>query len=127
MITDLRGSSDYFLGSAVTYSNHSKHKLLGVSTEALSEHGAVSEETAIEMATGSFEVFESDYAASVTGIAGPGGGTETKSVGMVCIGLTDGTRSLSFTKYFEGSRSDVRNSAANAVFELLADFITEKI
>ncbi len=127
MITDFPGSSDYFLGSAVTYSNHSKHKLLGVSKETLFEYGAVSEETAIEMAMGSFEVFESDYAASVTGIAGPGGGTETKPVGMVCIGLTDGTRSLTFTKYFEGSRSDVRNSAANAVFELLTDFITEKI
>lgn len=127
IITEMPGSSDYFLGSAVTYSNYSKNKLIGVSQDTLNEHGAVSEQTASEMAEGSLKAFNADFAASVTGIAGPGGGTETKPVGTVCIGLTNGRRTVTFTKYFEGDRSGIRRSAAEAVFELLTEFIPEKI
>lgn len=126
-ITQDSGSSDYFIGSAVTYSNISKSRILGVSPETLSKFGAVSEEAAIEMAKGAAEAFLSDYAASVTGIAGPNGGTKRKPVGTVCIGLTDGRRSLAFTKHFEGTREEVREQTAEEVFELLAEFITEKI
>ncbi|MGI6472357.1 MAG: CinA family protein [Candidatus Methanomethylophilaceae archaeon] len=127
IITEMPGSSDYFLGSAVTYSNYSKNRLIGVSQETLNEYGAVSEQTALEMAEGSLDVFNADFAASVTGVAGPGGGTEKKPVGTVCIGLTNGRRSMTFTKHFKGDRSEIRSSAADAVFELLADFILEKI
>ncbi len=126
-ITQSPGSSDYFLGCAVTYSNTSKARVLGVSQDILVKPGAVSEETAIEMAEGATKTFLSDYAASVTGIAGPGGGTHRKPVGTVCIGITDGRRSLAFTKCFEGTRDEVREQTAEAVFELLADFIAEKI
>jgi PncC family amidohydrolase len=126
-ITDLPGSSGYFLGSAVTYSNISKNRVLGVSQDTLSKYGAVSEQTAIEMAEGAATVFISDFAASVTGIAGPDGGTDVKPVGTVCIGLTDGRRSIAFTKHFKGDRSDVRTETVDAVFKLLTDFILEKI
>lgn len=127
LITDLPGSSGYFLGSAVTYSNISKNRVLGVSQDTLLKYGAVSEQTAAEMAKGAAEVFASDFAASVTGIAGPDGGNCAKPVGTVCIGLTDRRRSLAFTKHFEGNRSDVRTKTAETVFELLTDFILEKI
>lgn len=127
LITDLPGSSNYFLGSAVTYSNSSKNRILGVSQDTISKYGAVSEQTAVEMAEGAAKVFGSDYAASVTGIAGPGGGSHIKPVGTVCIGLTDGNRSITFTEHFEGTRSEVRTRAADTVFKLLTDFILENI
>jgi PncC family amidohydrolase len=79
------------------------------------------------MAEGSLKLFNSDFAASATGVAGPGGGTEKKPVGTVCIGLTNGRRTLVFTEHFEGNRSEIRKSTANKVFELLTDFILEKI
>ncbi len=127
LITEKPGSSDYFLGSAVTYSNYSKNRLIGVSQDTLRDYGAVSEQTALEMAEGSLEVFNGNFAASVTGIAGPGGGTEMKPVGTVCIGLTNGRRFVTFTKHFDGNRSEIRKSAADEVFRLLTDFILERI
>ena len=82
-MTDLPGSSEFFFGSAVTYSNEAKMKLLGVREQTLIDHGAVSEETAREMALGAAALFGADYSVAVTGIAGPGGATDTKPVGLV--------------------------------------------
>ncbi|MBN2402558.1 MAG: competence/damage-inducible protein A [Spirochaetes bacterium] len=87
LITGVSGSSDYFLFSGVTYSNESKIKILGVNPETLKQHGAVSIETAREMAEGARRVSGADYAVSTSGIAGPDGGSEEKPVGTVCIGL----------------------------------------
>jgi nicotinamide-nucleotide amidase len=86
-ITNVAGSSDYFLCSAVTYSNEAKIRMLGVLPETLEAFGAVSEQTALEMARGAAQMSKADYAVSVTGIAGPGGGTAQKPVGTVCIGV----------------------------------------
>ncbi len=86
-ITNVAGSSRYFLSSVVTYSNDAKMRMLGVSAHTLETFGAVSEQTAREMAEGARRVANADYAVSVTGIAGPGGGTAEKPVGTVCIGL----------------------------------------
>ncbi len=86
-LTDVPGSSDYFLFSGVTYSNEAKTKVLGVSPDTLARHGAVSEETAKEMAQGAKAVSGATYGLSSSGIAGPDGGTEEKPVGTVCIGL----------------------------------------
>ena len=86
-ITDISGASDVFLGGAVTYANEAKMKMLGVSKETLDRYGAVSEETAREMATGVRRVSESDFGISVTGIAGPTGGSEEKPVGTVFIAV----------------------------------------
>jgi PncC family amidohydrolase len=88
LITDIAGSSEYFLGSAVTYAYSAKEGLLGVRHDTLLAHGAVSAETAAEMAWGARRVFRSDIAVSITGIAGPSGGTPDKPVGLVHLHLT---------------------------------------
>lgn len=87
LITEVPGSSDYFLLSAVTYANAAKIKVLGIASETLETHGAVHEKTAREMAQGARQVSGADWAVSTTGIAGPGGGPTEKKVGTVCIGL----------------------------------------
>ena len=93
-ITDIAGSSDYFVGAAVTYANAAKVQILGVDEETIERHGAVSEETAREMAAGVRRRFGAAIGVSVTGIAGPGGGTPEKPVGTVHLGLDsdDGAR-----------------------------------
>ncbi|MGD8295422.1 MAG: nicotinamide-nucleotide amidohydrolase family protein, partial [Desulfobacterales bacterium] len=87
LLTNVPGSSDYFVFSAVTYSNQLKMKILGVTAETLDRYGAVSEQTAKEMARGVQQISDSTYGLSVSGIAGPGGATNGKPVGTVCIGL----------------------------------------
>ena len=87
LLTNVPGSSDYFVFSAVTYSNQLKMKILGVTAETLDRYGAVSEQTAKEMARGVQQISDSTYGLSVSGIAGPGGATDGKPVGTVCIGL----------------------------------------
>ena len=89
LLTNVAGSSDYFVFSAVTYSNDLKMKILDVNSLTLNRYGAVSEETATEMAFGVQRVSGASYGLSVSGIAGPGGGTKDKPVGTVCIGLAD--------------------------------------
>ncbi len=86
-ITDVAGSSDYFLFSGVTYANQAKTRVLGVKEDTLAACGAVHEQTALEMALGAKQAAGSDWAVSTTGIAGPGGGSDEKPVGTVCIGL----------------------------------------
>ncbi len=123
LITSRPGASEFYLGCEVTYSNQAKEQILGVSHETLMEHGAVSEETAKEMAAGARRVFGSDIAASVTGIAGPGGATDEKPVGMVCIAATDGVNTVSSINRFGGDRDMVRASsvaaAARAIMKIL--------
>lgn len=119
LITDVAGSSDYFMGSAVTYSNEAKEGVLGVRHETLAAHGAVSAETAAEMAQGARRVFGTSVAASVTGIAGPGGGTATKPTGLVYIhvsapGIEQGERHV-----FPADRIGNKRLAAEAVLRLL--------
>ena len=87
LLTGVAGSSDYFLFSGVTYSNRSKVDVLGVSNDTIERFGAVAEETASEMAEGTRRICGADYGISTTGIAGPGGGTQAKPVGTVCIGF----------------------------------------
>ena len=122
-MTDLPGSSEYFLGSAVTYSNEAKMRLLGVKEQTLIDHGAVSEETAREMALGAAALFGADYSVAVTGIAGPGGATDTKPVGLVYIAVSDGSRVVVTKNNFEGGRQQVRDSTVAEACGLLKDFI----
>ena len=122
-MTDMTGSSEYFLGSAVTYSNEAKMKLLGVREQTLADHGAVSEETASEMALGAAALFGADYSVAVTGIAGPGGETPTKPVGLVYIAVSDGSRVVVTKNNFEGGRQQVRDSTVMEACGLLKDFI----
>lgn len=116
MVTSIPGSSEYFMGSAVTYSNESKMSLLGVQGSTLEAHGAVSEECAREMALGSIRAYGSDIAVAVTGIAGPGGATYDKPVGLVFVAATDGTNFVTSTNRFFGERHEVRKSSVDAMF-----------
>jgi len=122
-ITTLSGSSAFFLGSAVTYSNESKENILGVSHSSLIEFGAVSEAVAKEMALGSLRAYGSDIAGSVTGIAGPDGGTLQKPVGTVWMAVTDGKRTIAYENHFEGSRKDIREQTVRVLIERLIEFI----
>ena len=100
MVTDVAGSSDYFLFSGVTYSNAAKMAVLNVAEQTLVQYGAVHERTALEMAVGARLKAGADFAISTTGIAGPGGGSPDKPVGMVCIGLAGPSFSRAKTYQF---------------------------
>jgi nicotinamide-nucleotide amidase len=106
LLTDVSGSSDYFLFSAVTYSNRAKVEVLGVKAQTIEQFGAVHEETAAEMAAGARRVSGAVYGISTTGIAGPTGGTPDKPVGTVCIGLAGpfGTTSRRYQFFFDNRR-----------------------
>lgn len=109
LCTDLAGSSEWFECGFVTYSNQSKQDMLEVSDETLTLCGAVSEPTAAEMVRGAIANSLGDTAVSVTGIAGPGGATENKPVGMVCFGwITPDHPAKTETVYFDGDREAVR-------------------
>jgi len=119
-LTDFAGSSAYFAGGATTYSNQAKVDLLGVDPAEIERHGAVSEPVAIAMARGAKERFRADHAISITGIAGPGGGTKEKPVGLVWIALaTPDGRILSERLDLRGDRDAIRASAAVLALELL--------
>lgn len=117
LLTDLSGSSAILDCGFVTYSNAAKQRLVGVSAETLDEFGAVSEETAKEMAGGALLNSNASVSLSITGVAGPGGGTEQKPVGMVCFGWANKEGLLeSETCHFEGDRDAVRRqSVAHAL------------
>jgi nicotinamide-nucleotide amidase len=118
-ITDIPGSSLYFKNSVVAYSNESKIKLLGVKEETLTNFGAVSKETVKEMAEGVLKLSNSDYAFSVTGIAGPSDGTKEKPIGLVYIGSADKKKTETFKFNFNGTRKDIRKRTVNTVLDLL--------
>jgi len=127
-LTDVPGSSGFFLFSAVTYANEAKTAVLGVSPETLYRNGAVSEDTAREMADGARRVSGADYALSTTGIAGPDGGTADKPVGTVCIGLAapDGTVTFRYVFPF-GDRDLNRRIFAAMAFDRLRLFLQGKL
>jgi nicotinamide-nucleotide amidase len=97
LLTNVAGSSDYFLFSGVTYSNDAKQDVLGVSGDTLKMYGAVSEETVREMATGVRRISGSTYGLATSGIAGPSGGTEDKPLGTVCVGISTKDQTLAYT------------------------------
>lgn len=114
-ITDIAGSSQWFDRGFVTYSNAAKVEQLGVGSDTLDRFGAVSEETAMEMAAGALAASQAQFGVSTTGIAGPGGEVPGKPVGMVCFGFAQrvgqGITTRAVTKVFEGDRAQVRLAA----------------
>ena len=124
IITDLPGSSDWFEGAIVCYSNESKHDLLGVSAATIEEFGAVSGETVLEMTDGVFEHTAADVAVSVSGIAGPSGGSGDKPVGTVwlCWGKRDKS-SYANEFHFEGDREAVRLQTVEAALLAVMDIM----
>jgi nicotinamide-nucleotide amidase len=123
-LTTLAGSSNWFERGFVSYSNAAKQEMLGVRAETLARHGAVSEEAAREMAAGALSRSRAGVALAITGIAGPGGGTREKPVGMVCFAWAlKGGAPRSETRHFAGDREAVRRQSVEralaGVLELL--------
>ncbi len=125
-LTNIPGSSAYVLGGLVTYSNESKVRFANVRQETLERYGAVSEETAAEMAHGARQVFGSDVALSVTGIAGPGGGTPSKPVGLTYIGLSAPDFDRVERYIWTGDRESNKAASAEAALQLLYDYLTAR-
>lgn len=118
-VTSVPGSSAYFLGSLVTYANSAKEQILGVPPEVLKRYGAVSRETAAAMARGVRERLGADCGLAVTGIAGPGGATPTKPVGLVYVAAAVGDRLVVEEHRFRGDRASVKDRSAQAALDLL--------
>lgn len=124
-ITNVPGSSNYFLGGFVAYSNEVKEMILGVRHDTLLAYGAVSQETAQEMAHGARLKMGADVAVSVTGIAGPTGGTPEKPVGLVYIGLSAADAERSRHCIWEGDRLSNKESSVAAALQLLLGYLRE--
>lgn len=122
-VTDVPGSSEYFLGSVVSYAYEAKVDLLGVSWDTLKAHGAVSRETVLEMAKGARESLHADIAVSVSGIAGPGGSTPDKPVGTTWIALVTEEGEWARRFQFSGERVQIKMSAADAALQFLLDYL----
>lgn len=125
LITDISGSSAYFLGSAVTYANSAKQGIVGVREETLAAHGAVSAETAAEMAQGARRAYGADIGASVTGIAGPTGATPGKPVGLVHIHLSAKGAEWGERHVWDGDRLGNKALSAEAVLRLVLRYLQE--
>jgi nicotinamide-nucleotide amidase len=125
-LTNVPGSSTYFLGGVVAYSYDAKEHLLGVHHNTLYDHGAVSKETALEMAIGARRVFGADIAVAVTGIAGPGGGMPNKPVGLTWIALStrEGSQAVQFVwdRDREGNKAD----SAEAALRMILDYLQHR-
>lgn len=120
-LTAVPGASAVFKGGVISYTNEVKHRILGVSAETLERFGAVSCQTAQEMASGVRRLLQADVAVSVTGLAGPGGDEFGNPVGTVCIGYSDEKESFAVQLHFTGSRDEVRRQTVKAALELVLD------
>ena len=125
MMTDVPGSSEYVKGSVISYTNEVKNTVINVSKTTLAKKGAVSEETALEMAKGIREVISSDIAVSITGLAGPGGGTRKKPVGLVYIAVADANGEACRKFNFGGTRTQIKYRAAMAALGFALDRLKE--
>lgn len=121
IITSVPGASSIYGYGFITYANEAKEKILGVSHETLEKYGAVSVDTALQMAKGARDVSGSDIAVSVTGIAGPCGGTAEKPVGLVYIAISDKDGEEYRKLNLSGNRDEVRVKTCDKVFELIKE------
>ncbi len=124
-LTEVPGSSDVFLGASVAYSNELKAGQLGVPEELLATHGAVSAEVAAAMAQGARARLGADVAVAVTGVAGPGGGTETKPVGLVFLHAAGPAGELARRLDFPGDRETIRRRSTVAALHLVRRLVTQ--
>jgi PncC family amidohydrolase len=122
-ITDIPGASEYFEAGVVVYSNRAKQRFLSVPEQSIRAHGAVSKEVAEKMAEGVRQATGTDIGLSITGVAGPGGGSPEKPVGTVYIGLSAKERTLVRRFQFSGDRLDIKEKSAVEAFRLAIDFL----
>jgi len=125
-LTNIPGSSGYFMGGVVAYSNEAKIRLLGVDESTLREHGAVSYAVAVEMARGVKGRFLTDIGVSTTGIAGPTGGTPTKPVGLVYIGLSTPDFDTAYEVRFDGGRWLIKEHAGIVAIQKVIEYLSTK-
>jgi PncC family amidohydrolase len=126
-ITNVSGSSEYFPGGIVAYSYEAKASLLGVSWTTLNSHGAVSEETVLEMARGARKLFDADIAISVSGIAGPTGGTPEKPVGTTWFGLSTNEGEWSRHFIWDGDRKKNKHLSSEIALQFVIDYLEGKL
>ena len=122
-ITNVAGSSDYYKGSITAYSNEIKNKIVGVRAETLDKYGSVSDQTAEELASGGKKVLEVDICIADTGIAGPGGATADKPVGLFYIGLSHKNTTFSRKHIFTGDREQNKKEAAETALQILKEYL----
>ena len=125
-ITNISGSSDYFMGGMITYSNESKAEHLGVPLSIIKRHGAVSRQVARRMAQGVRKAFHTTFGLSTTGVAGPTGGTKRSPVGRIFIGISDGRRTWVQREDLKGSRREIKKKAAERSLEFLYGILAGK-
>ncbi|EKU71679.1 CinA family protein [Selenomonas sp. F0473] len=123
VLTDVPGSSSYLIGSVVSYANDIKSRIVGVSEESLASYGAVSEIVAHEMAAGIRSLIGTDIGVGITGIAGPGGGTDGKPVGLVYIAVALQERTIVTANYFSGTRTENKTAAVQRAIMMIEDMI----
>lgn len=122
-ITDVSGSSDYFMGGMVTYSNESKAKYLGVPMKDIKKYGAVSQQVAKKMAQGVRKAFGTTFGLSTTGVTGPTGGTPRSPVGRVYIGFSKGNKTWVSKEDFQGDRREIKEKATKKCLQLLSEIL----
>jgi nicotinamide-nucleotide amidase len=116
-ITNVSGSSDYFMGGMVTYSNESKAEHLGIPAAIIKRYGAVSPQVARKMAQGVRKAFNTTFGLSTTGVAGPTGGTKRSPIGRVFIGISDGKRTWVKRRDLKGSRREIKKKATEEALQ----------
>lgn len=126
-LTNVPGSSTYYMGSITAYAYEAKVRLLGVQWTTLEQHGAVSAETVLEMARGVRHALAADVGISVSGIAGPGGGTPEKPVGLVWVGLSGPDYESAWSFLWHGDRIKNKEDSAEAALEILAHYLEGKL
>jgi PncC family amidohydrolase len=126
-ITDVPGSSEYFIGGFVSYAYEAKVATLGVSWDTLHQFGAVSRETVLEMARGARKALNVDIAISVSGIAGPGGGMPEKPVGTTWIGMVTPEGESAQVFYWKGNRRENKELSAQAAMKMVIEYLENKI
>lgn len=126
-ITNVPGSSNYFLGGVIAYANEIKVKLLGVRWETLEEHGAVSEQTVLQMAYGVRKALGADIGAAISGVAGPEGGTPEKPVGLTWIGLSTPDVDKAWRHIWIGNRLDVKAQSTEQVLRILVGHLSDML
>lgn len=126
-LTNIPGSSEYFMGGVIAYAYEAKEDLLKVRHDTLYQFGAVSEQTAVEMARGACRAFNASLGLSVTGIAGPGGGMPSKPVGTVWIGLSTPSGDWAFHFLWNGDREQNKADSAEAALKIVYDYLCGRI
>ena len=126
LITNVPGASRYYLGGVISYSNEIKTSILGVSESTIERFGAVSRECAVEMASGVRQIFGADIGVATTGIAGPGGGTPEKPVGLVYIAIASTHDTETHKFLFKGTRVEIKTQIASKAIALLLEFLQSR-